>query len=570
MNIPLVLTAQAILKARPGGISLLDTTVEVNDYNRRKFCAAPANIKKAVDEFKKAGFSVSSVGKISMNIMGPTYLFEQTFKIAIITDEAGYITVENSTRLGFIQPNGFLENELEGVVLNQEGDQYFTRYGPDPPVMDPNKICKYEPSKIPGLLGFDNAENFLKIKLVLKKILEKNKYKVIVNVLDSGFYKHPYFKRYKGMEVHVYRNTEGADKFARQIVGETKKLRKIFSDLDIIERESKTKDITGHPLYKEIMNDKDMSAKLKLDIGMTHTKDDLKTFRAKDRSMADVDRLLQDIRIYRNEDDDYNGHGTKVIASLFPILELLDPAHLEIRMHKDAPGLHTNEFFERFDVIPELKIKPDELHIISCSYGTTQMWDSKALPEHINVLRGNISIAAGKGIILYSSGNNYGENKKYRAFQAQLKDVITVGGAFKKADNMMASDFAHGYISDLYTAAPKIVPDICGLCGPVDDEEYIGGIVWLPFYDYAAKQDAWSSTGGTSFATPQVAAACAILKLMKPDLTLYDLKDIFKTTQTGITSGNFFSPVPSMVSNATKAGLVNVLASIMKVYKIIK
>lgn len=566
MQTPLVLSAQAILKPRQGGLSLLDLSVVVTADNRKRFSADAANIKRVVEEFKKAGFSVSSVGKMSILINGPVYLFEQSFKVFIVSDETGFISVQNSARPGFIEPTEFLKNELEGVIINQNDVTYF---GVDPP-KGTDKICIYEPSQIPSLLGFGTSAQFLKLKLLIKKILEKSDYKVIIDVLDSGYYhKHSYFEKYRDIKVSEYYNREDAAKYEKDTKAEFAKLKDLYADLKTILRESKTDDVTQHPLYIKIQKDLTIPAGLRVGIGIAHTKEELVAFSKKDNSVDVLLRELKALEIFDKYMDDAGGHGTRVISNLLPILELLPIDKFEIRIHKDVPGHHANEFFDKFDVDQRLKINKNEIHVINCSYGTTQQWGKDKIPEHFPVLRNNIRIAVSKPnvTIVYASGNRSGDSIKYKSFQAQMPEVICVGGAYKDGDDIVASDYAHGYTSQDYQP-PRTMPDVCGLCGPFrDNTELNGGFVWMPYYDIENQTETWTSIGGTSFAAPQVTAVCAILKLINPALTNDQLKQILDRTSDKIQRGEFFVPPEGDKSKAVDKGLVNIPKAILEAVK---
>jgi hypothetical protein len=564
MNIPPVLTAEAVLKPKAGGISLLDPTVEVTDDNRRKFCADPANIKRAVDELKKAGFSVTSIGKISIGITGSTALFQQQFKVTIIADDDGCTTAENSTRPGFIQSKGFLENELEGIVLTQANEQYNIYYGSDPPPMDLTKICRYAPADIPTLLGFSSIDQFNAVKVSLNKTFTRSKHLIVVNVVDSGFYDHSYFEKYKDLYVSVRYDKIAFEKYATDIDN----LERFLIDLEEIVRTSPTDDITSNELYRKVksLNPKRHSLALLNDIEGIRTKTALKKFIQTYPLFNELEKKAKEITVFRDQKDEQFGHGTRIVASIFPILSLLDPSQVEIRVHRETPGSNQNDFFNRFDNTPELKIRKNEIHIINCSYGSAQkLQDNDPRKE---LVRKNIALAAKKAIVIFSSGNRVDDGVKFKNFEPQLPDIISVGGAYRVGNDVVGSNFAHGY--QVLPNKNKIIPDICGLCGPFTDDDFDGGAVWLPYYDYTSQKEGWLSVGGTSFAAPQVAATCAILKMMKPDLDLIGLKSILYNQCDRITKGTFFSPVLAETADATRRGLVNIRESMIAVGELLK
>lgn len=564
MNIPPVLNAEAILKARPGGLSLLDASVEVTTENRRKFCADQASIKKAVDTFKKAGFSVSSVGKMSIAITGSAVMFQHTFNVTIVTNDFGNVTTENAVRPGVIDPKGFLEDELEAIVLDQAKEQYQVYHGSDPPIMDPSNICRYEPADVPVLLGFLSPEQFVSVKQKLNRLLLKSKYKVIVHVLDAGFYNHSYFKKYMGRKVSVSYNAIAFKQYAKYI----NDLESFLIDLEDIKNTSQTEDITGNRLYKEVLatDPAKYTSELRELLRPLRTKTALKKLIAEYPLFQGIDEAANAIAVFRNQDDEKYGHGTRVVASLFPILDLLDPSYVEVRMYRDTPGSRLNDFFSRFDNVSELKVRRNEIHIINCSYGTPETLQNDDARK-ITVQKA-IALAAKKAVILFSSGNRERDGIKFKNFEPQQPDLFSVGGAYKNGNEIVASDFAHGY--QLVPDEKKLIPDICGLCGKYTDDDFDGGVVWLPFYDYDAGEEAWLSLGGTSFAAPQVAATCAVLKMLKPGLDLIDLKSILANECDRITSGDFYAPTGAQPVDAKSRGLVNVRKSMIAVCELLK
>ncbi len=466
MEVPFIISADAILKPRTGGLSLLNFTEELTFEDQKKLRADPAKVKQAVEELKKAGFSVVSVNKITIGIMAPTYLFEELFQVKIIKTGQGF-TVEGSPQFGLIavaQSN--LAELLEGITIHQPDSQFL---GAEPP--EKNDICRLYPEDIPNELGVA-PEVFTELKKFLKKPLGKKiKRKIRIGILDSGFHEHGYFKS-KGYlsdsrKIEVVFNKQAVYKYydlyktgLSTLSALEQKCRDVIDKLDklIQAKALKGSDITQNPDLIQLKKTPDLDSNVKKLLKEIKAIWDLKYFttttlpyeqRQYQRSIKEPDTLL------RKEDDPESGHGTKVLANLFPLLELIDHSNVEIIVIKkpDAyiAGYTASEVFE-------LALQ-QKLDIISCSYGTAQSWQTNQLPSAQYPYFANILTAKMDGsIVIFSSGNADKELENKKSFEAQLRSVISVGGAYKnKAGVITASDFAHGYIADTGRTFPIFV-----------------------------------------------------------------------------------------------------------------
>ncbi|PFB12931.1 hypothetical protein CN408_29545 [Bacillus cereus] len=164
-----------------------------------------------------------------------------------------------------------------------------------------------------------------------------------------------------------------------------------------------------------------------------------------------------------------------------------------------------------------------------------------------------ISNAVNKGIIVvFTAGNGH------YSFPGQLPYVISAGGAYVDEDGkLQASDYASGFESTLFPN--RDVPDVCGLVGMQHRAQYI----MLPVQpgdnldkeeandyvdengethptcgnDGTAPNDGCAMFSGTSAAPPQIAGICALLKQIKPNLTLREAQDILTKTAHDIVEG---------------------------------
>jgi subtilisin family serine protease len=163
-------------------------------------------------------------------------------------------------------------------------------------------------------------------------------------------------------------------------------------------------------------------------------------------------------------------------------------------------------------------------------------------------------------IVVVAAGGNLGD----RAIPGSSWDVISVGGAFVVGrGSPRASNYASAYTG----FANRPVPDLCGLCGPSVNGEAPYIMLPVPETSHHGTQLVGSATGaagwalfsGTSSATPQVAAVCALLLEKKPSLRPDEIKDILVETATDVTSGSAAGGPMAAVGfdAATGGGLVN-------------
>jgi subtilisin family serine protease len=167
-------------------------------------------------------------------------------------------------------------------------------------------------------------------------------------------------------------------------------------------------------------------------------------------------------------------------------------------------------------------------------------------------------------IVVVAAGGNLGE----MVIPGSSEDVISVGGAYFRGTKLRASNFASAYTA----FGDRQVPDVCGLCGPKVAQEAPYIMLPVPPGSHHATRlhgskktgaTGWALFSGTSSATPQVAAVCALLLQKNPDLKPDDIKRILLDTATDITAGNAFGGKSTRggFDRATGAGLVNAKAA---------
>ncbi|MEO8525429.1 MAG: S8 family serine peptidase [Caldimonas sp.] len=288
-----------------------------------------------------------------------------------------------------------------------------------------------------------------------------------------------------------------------------------------------------------------------------------------------------------SKDKDGSGHGTGCSANVFAVAPGVDFTGIKIGDDVDgadgsAPllvGFQRALGFDPAHPGERSSARRPLPNIISVSVSCgekpgTPRWNN--LPSDLTPLEACVREAVlASGITVVAAAGNDGE----RGFPGQMKHVISVGGVFKpKQGPLRASNFASAFTSRVYGS--RKVPDVCGLCGErTDDADYI----MLPVpagsdhdrdfgvVDGTGKHDGWARFSGTSAATPQVAAVCALLLEKNPGLTPSQLKSILMATATDVDQGNAAGmdgntglAAATKTDGATGAGLVNAVDALAR------
>ncbi len=579
MSVPFVLSAQALLLPAPGGLSLLHGAGESKNDDLRKFMAAPANIKTAVDALKKAGFKIISVGRTSVGILAATSLFEKIFTVVVTRDETTkLLSVKNAGVAGVIPPGNFAGGLLEGIVISQENE---VTTGTAPPKKDTDAICKYWPEDIPLLLGFATMDEFNIVKQTLAAYLKDATQTIKLHVLDSGFHPHGYLQdKFPDAiaRVGVFIDKQVAAEKIRETKLQIEALAELDDTLNIFLRQyfnAHSKDPNSLNGYKD---DDDFLLVL-------HTIEPA-ALQEEIRALADFnayedfvqkilpDRItlleltLDEFHIFFTTAEDTGSHGTQVIANALPVIDLLPVSHYKIEVYKTMPEIKRNNFFKAFQ---NKKHEANEIQIINCSYGSALTEDGAISTDDISINM-DLAFSSDTATIIFSAGNADKLLLTRKPFETRNRKVITVGGAYTDEHNeITASMLGHGYITT-YDGEDRKVPDICGILGPPrpDNKQFAGGIVWTPTFkdksDADQSNDGWSSNGGTSLAAPQVAALCAVLKMISPDLTTDDLKKVLLESSGKVNKGFFFDPAKPAEGTAAATigtGLINIKNAII-------
>lgn len=272
-----------------------------------------------------------------------------------------------------------------------------------------------------------------------------------------------------------------------------------------------------------------------------------------------------------SDTDDY-GHGTGVSANVFAIARGVEFTGIKIGNQSGdgsfGGAASLQEALELAlgygaDPTDPLRRRPATFrnpHVISLSVALVSTSDIPGT-EIYDVEQVIEEAVWERDIVVVAAGGNLGDE----VIPGSSWDVISVGGAFfSERGELTASDYASAYTG--FSSRP--VPDVCGLCGAKESLEapYIMMPV-PPGSDHAtalagsvpAGASGWALFSGTSAATPQVAAVCALLlqknSRLKPDRIKEILVDTAADVKGGTSAGGAMATVGP--DAATGAGLVD-------------
>ena len=188
--LPPKIYAQASVESL-GGTSLFDVDAKsINHNNAKDFTSNKQKTAAAVRKLKAEGFEVLLVAESSISIAGPPELYERVFKTNVSSQDRtvlsslnetvtrSFIDSNNSQMQGLIATDqSSLANVLEGVAIVEPVEYFENAFAP---------TKSYWHLKVPGDVSLGlNADKAHRKGYTGKKV------KVVM--VDTGWYKHPYF-----------------------------------------------------------------------------------------------------------------------------------------------------------------------------------------------------------------------------------------------------------------------------------------------------------------------------------------------------------------------------------------
>lgn len=187
-EMPPKIYAQASVESL-GGSSLFAVDAKtITSKNAEEFTSTKQKTAAAVKKLKAEGFEVLLVSETSISIAAPAEVYERVFKTKLYTKEVlsmegesqtrSFIDSENDPKPGLIATNeSSLANLIEGVAIAEPVEYFENAFAP---------TKSYWHLRVPGDVSLGmNAD-----KAHRKGITGK---KVKVVMVDTGWYKHPFF-----------------------------------------------------------------------------------------------------------------------------------------------------------------------------------------------------------------------------------------------------------------------------------------------------------------------------------------------------------------------------------------
>lgn len=188
--LPEILFAEVSVKSI-GGTSLFDEKESITSENVENFFSEESLVDEAVKELKNKGFDVLHVGDATINISATPKKFEEVFKTTIKPEQrtvikegavettAAFMECPDTKLRGLISTKGSsFENLIEGIAINDP--VYYHQPSPTPPqkgywhLKVPNEVSDALNAK----QAHDDGVNGDGVNVVM---------------VDSGWYKHPFF-----------------------------------------------------------------------------------------------------------------------------------------------------------------------------------------------------------------------------------------------------------------------------------------------------------------------------------------------------------------------------------------
>ncbi|BBD58032.1 putative peptidase [Nostoc sp. HK-01] len=196
VQLPSKIYAEAIVRS-VSGESLLNSSSRVTSENVAQFYAEPNRLNAAVQRLQTAGFEILDVGKTSISIAADAEVYERSLQTTLETVEVPVIKeIVGETTATFInalddKPFGEIDTSqtswdhlLDGIAINEP---VFYFRPPTPAESPPETTTKY--LRVP-----EDIAQGLNASVAHQQGITGRGVKVVM--LDTGWYRHPFFNRY--------------------------------------------------------------------------------------------------------------------------------------------------------------------------------------------------------------------------------------------------------------------------------------------------------------------------------------------------------------------------------------
>lgn len=596
MELPAFISVEAILWAKDKAKgSIVAPNEKVTTANRKEYYADPKKIEVLVKKLKTAGFTVSLVGKWSISLMTEVTQIEEVFGVTILLDDGLLVAEKNGKKSVFIEAGEAIIKDVKNTTFSLTDILHGLLLMPAPQALDNNlpqinrSRHQVYPWELPKLLGDQPKEmmGHVKDKDSTWPYYYSGK-GVKVAVIDNSLHvEHPLFKALYKSD----RRSQIKHQIANSIASAESRINIQLNDLPIEKLKAIGRRIQGgsgdtlnQVDYQEITQvighildaglDKHINSRLdepkKKDVesllktgGKT---EEVKLF-TKTQILGGLSAILTSLTGMETEfrtdlkslseevatndltglpsDPHFYGHGTAVLGSLLALAPDIEVSFMNIAYRFRGTDLMT-AFGE---VVDQLSPPPK---IINCSWRSDAKQGENPGQLYDYWYRWvEYAVYGKKMIVIFSAGNKKNPSHSIQAYTGAAGAII-VGGAFKKGEDLQASNTAHGYQG----FNSEQIPDLCGWCGEENGEEIAG--ILLPV---DSKQG--TSRLGTSFSAPQIAGACARILEFWPEAHPVIVKEILMKTATKVPDGSGRSAQNNPPPVATGAGMVNIQRALL-------
>jgi subtilisin family serine protease len=174
----------------PMGESLFDATIEITRETVEKFVSEPHVVHSAMKRLREIGFDVLFTNYITINIAGPPKLYEDTFKTKLTTIQKP--TIKHLGKISTTTVIDTTDTKVEGLIdtSKSEMDELLEGGAINRKVYF---MSSYLPPSNSSYWNLDPPEVAVAMKAELAHRAGFTGKGIKVAMVDSGWYRHPYF-----------------------------------------------------------------------------------------------------------------------------------------------------------------------------------------------------------------------------------------------------------------------------------------------------------------------------------------------------------------------------------------